>query len=61
MNELMLLIVLFGAEDLQTEMALVLMEVRVAVGGMSAKVVFGSVDARTAWKWALKAAVVGTY
>ena len=60
MNELMLLIVLLGAEDLQTEMALVLVEVRVTVGSMSAKVVFGSVDTRTAWEWALKAAVVGT-
>lgn len=60
MNELMLLIVLFGAEDLQTDVALMLVEVRVTVGSMSAEVVFGSVQTRTAWEGALKAAVVGT-
>lgn len=60
-NELVLFIVLLGAENLLTEVTLKLMEVRVAVRSVSAEVVFGSVDTRTVGEGTFEAAVVGAY
>jgi len=59
-NKLMLFVVLLGTENLETEVALELMEVRVTVGSVSAEVVFGSVDTRAVRERTFEAAVVGT-
>lgn len=59
-NELMLLVVLFGAEDFEARGTLKLVVVWVAISRMSAYIVFGSINARTSGEGTLEATLFGT-